>query len=222
MYPPPFSLPQSGLLQCACTTADCEAEGANRCVATSMCYVQYLDRGDGASPWSRGCIDGIANSLLCENQPPAAAAAVVDVATSGKNGAWKSGKGKRKSNRDGGGRGGGGGGRGAGAPLLWPLIHCCSTSFCNSEEFSASYPIWIKKKFGKSKFLFLFHFFVFQSSRLEDFLFFSTNIPPPPPSTQLYPPSYLPPSPSTPTFFNESSSPFLSETLLVSPFKVER
>ena len=43
-------------------------------------------------------------------------------------------------------------GRGAGAPLLWPLIHCCSNSFCNSEEFSASYPIWIKKKFGKSKF----------------------------------------------------------------------
>jgi len=107
-------------------------EGASRCVATSMCYVQYLDRGDGASPWSRGCIDGIANSLLCENQPPAAVAA-------GKN-AGKSGNGKRgKWNR------------GGGAPLLWPLIHCCSSSFCNSEEFSSSYPVWMKKKFGKNE-----------------------------------------------------------------------
>jgi len=120
-----------GLLQCACTTADCRTEGAVRCVASSMCYVQFLDRGDGASPWSRGCIDGIANSLLCENQPPAALSASYG----------KGRKGRRKL-------GGRGSGLEAGPPILWPLIHCCSTSFCNSEEFSASYPVWMKKKLG--------------------------------------------------------------------------
>ncbi|XP_038044389.1 BMP and activin membrane-bound inhibitor homolog [Patiria miniata] len=58
-----------GQLTCACTTPACNDTGSVTCSAVTSCYTQYLDRRDGSSPITRGCIDE-KTPLLCENRRP--------------------------------------------------------------------------------------------------------------------------------------------------------
>ncbi|XP_071803232.1 uncharacterized protein [Asterias amurensis] len=58
-----------GKLICACTTPACNDTGIITCNAVTSCYTQYLDRGDGSSPVTRGCIDDT-TPLFCENRRP--------------------------------------------------------------------------------------------------------------------------------------------------------
>lgn len=63
----------AGVIECVCTTADCQLEHRTMCEANHMCYVQYMSPSDHPGPVHvvRGCIDE-RTPLLCENRRPQA------------------------------------------------------------------------------------------------------------------------------------------------------
>ncbi|OQV20468.1 hypothetical protein BV898_05513 [Hypsibius exemplaris] len=108
------------LVSCACNTQECRSQGTNRCMATNMCYVQYVpapptrrnrlssssnaQRGDRSKKdnYIRGCINR-STPLLCENRPPALLGQL---------------------------------------QAEWPVLHCCSSDMCNKNVLPTP-PVWM-------------------------------------------------------------------------------